>query len=97
MVDLGGASQIYEAGAELGIMLHASRELDVLLGWRAGVARFSYTNVSVDTLAIGPMAEIFYLASECIQIRIAPLGVTAYSSGLWELIVGPEVGVVWRF
>lgn len=96
-VDVGTGSRIYEAGGELGIVLHASREIDVLLGWRVGYAHFRFNNVSVDALAVAPLAEIFFLASACIQIRIAPFGMTAYNAGLWELMIGPEVGVVWRF
>lgn len=95
--DLGGDSQIYEAVGELGIVLHASRELDVLLGWRAGYGRFHFNDISIDTYAIGPMAEIFYFASERVQIRFAPFGATAYNGGLWELMIGPEVGVLWSF
>ncbi|MFN0250934.1 MAG: hypothetical protein ACKV2T_28935 [Kofleriaceae bacterium] len=95
--ELGADSQIYEGGGELGIVLHTSREIDVLLGWRVGYAHFRFNGVSIGALAISPVADIFYLASDCIQIRISPLSATAHHAGLWKLMVGPEVGVVWRF
>jgi hypothetical protein len=98
---LGGVRFVQEM-AEAGVWLHASRSVDVLLGWRTGHAYLEIDvrdgrPITVHAFAIEPVAELAFRISRRVDVRVAPLHVTGYYVGLWQAAFGPEVGVAWSF
>lgn len=92
----GSAPWFAQAFVEAGAWLHASDSLDVLLGWRAGAARFSIDDMQVDALVIEPVGELRWRASPHIDVRFVPITITAYVRQTMNLLTGPEVGLVVR-
>ena len=75
--------------------LHASRTIDVVLGWRLGYANFRFDDVVVHAFAAEHLTDIVIRVSG-VELHIEPFTVQAYYSQMWQLTVGTEVGVAWR-
>jgi len=95
-VDANQHTQIYEPSGEVGIWLHASKTIDVLLGWRLGYANFRFDDVVVHAFAAEHIADIVVRMGARTELHVAPFTVQTYYSGLWQLTVGTEVGLAWR-
>lgn len=81
---------------EVGMWLHPSPQIDVLLGWRAGYASLRLGAVDVRAAVVETAMEMAYHWRPRLELRIAPALVTGYRSGLWQITIGPELGVAWR-
>ena len=90
-----GDVSIAEVSGEVGMWLHLSPRLDLLLGWRAGYASLSLGDIGVRALVIENATELSYHWRPRLEIRFAPAVVTGYRSGLWQVTFGSEVGLAW--
>jgi len=91
-----GVQLVDEELVEGGVWLHASRRLDVLLAWRVGRAGFHFGYAFVAALALEPVAQLAIHVSPRLDVRIEPVAVHLYRSGVWQGTFGPQVGVAWR-
>jgi len=95
-LEVGSRVFVYEQVAEVGVWLHPSHHLDLLLAWRVGHAYFDFPFANVHALVLAPVVALDYRISRALAIRMVPFAINAYYSGLWQGIVSPEVGVAWR-
>lgn len=95
--DLNRRTQIFEPSGELGLWLHASTAISVLIGWRIGYANFRFEDVIVHAFAAEPIAQIVYPLGARYELHFTPITVQAYLSGVWQFTLGTEVGLAWRW
>jgi len=87
-----------EEMASAALVFHRFDRIELLLGARAGHARFTDRSLmgtfSVDFLAIEPLRiDVRYRPTERIELRFAPVVPSAYYAEIWAFSVGPELGV----
>jgi hypothetical protein len=89
----GNASWFAEGFGELGMWLHPSEKLDLLLAWRLGRAHFAIFDMPVNATMGTPVIELRYRLRPRLAIVVEPFETTGYYHGLWEIVIGPQLGV----
>jgi hypothetical protein len=95
----GGSASlvVHEAAVASGLILHPSRSLDVILGWRAGHARFVVDRMDIHAVAIGPVIRLEYALGARWRIQAEPLSTRGYWARAWGFTVGSRLGVEYAF
>ena len=87
------ASYLAEGFGEVGLWLHASSKIELLLGWRLGAARFSIHSTPTDAVMVEALVELRLHLRPRLDLAIQPFALTGYRSGLWAIMAGPSIGV----
>lgn len=94
-IDQGAGLTFEQFAGEVGIWLHASNRIDMLLGWRTGYASMDFVFARINALELEPVAELAYHLTPKVDLRFAPAAVSIYRSGMWQVVAGPELGLAW--
>ena len=89
----GTADWLATAFGEVGLWLHASPRVDVLLGWRLGHSWFSIRDMPVDATMTATLVQVRLRLRPRVDLMLEPLRITGYYNGLWALIAGPAIGI----
>jgi hypothetical protein len=94
----GSGVSFADALGEAGMWIHPSRTLDVLFAWRVGMAWAQVSNgaggrSSVSGLAVEPTVEFAFHVTSRIDVRVAPLVMTAYREHVWQATLGADLGI----
>jgi hypothetical protein len=89
----GQASFVGEAYGEVGLWLHASANVDLLIGWRLGRARLTIHDMPVTATMTASLFEVRVHLRPRVDLVVAPFTLTGYYSGLWAFLAGPSVGI----
>jgi hypothetical protein len=97
----GSDLQVLEGTLLAGVLLHVSRRIDLMLGWRVGYGVFRVA-VPNGTLGVGAfvgsaIAELRWTLSPALELRAAPLVGTGYWNDLWGVVIEPSAGIAYRF
>ena len=79
-----------EGFAEAGLWLHASPQIELLLGWRLGGARFSIHNAPTDAVMAEALVELRFHLARRIESCRQPFALTGYYGGLGAIMAGPS-------
>lgn len=87
---------------ELGVVLHPSQRLDVLLAWRVGHAYHrvmfpSGTMIPVHAAVLEPVLELAFRIGAATELRVVPFSIAAHNTGMWLYVFGAELAVARRF
>ncbi|HEY3806828.1 MAG TPA: hypothetical protein VGL61_29695 [Kofleriaceae bacterium] len=84
---------LVEGFAEVGLWLHASKQIELLLGWRLGGARFSIHHAPTDAVMAQALIELRFHLRRRIDLTVQPFALTGYYGGLWAIMAGPSIGI----
>ncbi|HEY1818011.1 MAG TPA: hypothetical protein VGG74_36965 [Kofleriaceae bacterium] len=82
-----------EGFAEAGLWLHASSQIELLLGWRLGGARFSIHDAPTNAVMAEALLELRFHLGRRIDLTVQPFALTGYYGGLWAIMAGPSIGI----
>jgi hypothetical protein len=90
-----GASRLFvhEELVEAGIVLHPSRTIDLVLGWRVGHAAFWFSGMTVNTMTMSPLLRIDYAYKPRWTIQVEPIILRGYWSSGWGTNLGVQVAL----
>jgi hypothetical protein len=86
-------SYLVEGFGEAGLWLHASSQIELLLGWRLGGARFSIHGAPTDAVMAEALVELRIHVRRRVDLAVQPFALTGYYGGLWAIMAGPSIGV----
>jgi hypothetical protein len=92
----GASLVVHEELVGLGLVLHASRALDVVVGWRLGHAAFHGDNLDRDVLATTPLLRFDLAIDASWILQLEPLGVRAYWVSGWATSLGAQVALAYK-
>ena len=87
------ASYLAEGFGEVGLWLHASPHIELLIGWRLGGAHFSIHDMPTNAVMAEVLVELRLHVRPRLDLAIQPFAITGYRSGLWAIMAGPSIGV----
>jgi hypothetical protein len=100
-VDFGRDLVGVEAALRIGVLLHVSRRLDVLIAWRTGYAglraELPAKAIWVDMIHLSVGVELRFLLLPQLDLRVAPIVAAGYWQELWGFTLEPAVSLAYRF
>lgn len=101
MVGVGEQLIPIESSIRSALLLHLSRRLDLLLGWRVGYALFHVTvptgTLWTSSFVLAMVAGLKVAITPAWALRLTPIVATGYWNGVWGFTLEPGVGAAYRF
>jgi hypothetical protein len=98
---VGGAISMVEPGVHVNVLLASAEGWNLGLGWSARYSRMTIDaaglSVPVNALVVGPRLALGVALGSKIELRITPLGVLGYWSGMWGMNAELGAGAAVRF